>query len=79
MDRTNFCKMGDCMSVCTLIDTKEQYKCKFFIKASKSAIDPDRCRHYRPELSSHCDNPSAQADAVNVIAEEEKPEADFSY
>ena len=83
MEKTNFCKMGDCMSKCTLTEIKEQYKCLFFIKASESAIDPNRCRYYRPELDNHCDNPAAQADSVNVVVKEKEPDtesaADFSY
>jgi len=81
MEKTNYCKIVDCLSRCTLIDTKEQYKCKFFIKASKSALNSNQCRAYRPDYNNHCDNTNAQMDAIKPATKDnDKIEPiDFSY
>jgi len=80
MEKTNFCKTVDNLARCTLENVKDQYTCKFFIKASKSARDPKQCRYYRQDLGDHCDNIKAQMHAEKVITkEEEKPKTDFSY
>lgn len=64
MEKPNYCKTIDGLSRCTLTDVKEQYKCQFFIKASKSALNPEQCSHYRPDLGDHCDNHEAQMAAA---------------
>ena len=79
MEKTNYCKMIDCLSRCTLVDVKEQYKCGFFVKASQSARDPNQCSHYRPDLNNHCDNTKAQMNAVNLAVKKEDIPTDFSY
>lgn len=80
MEKTNYCKMGNYLSKCTLTDPKEQYKCLFFIKASKSALNPEQCGHYRPDYDDHCDNISAQTNAIEtVVKKEEETKLDFSY
>lgn len=82
MDKTNYCKMIDCLSRCMLIDVKEQYKCKFFVKASKSSLNPDQCRHYRSDFDNHCDSVKAQMDVVsetNKTKEDADKPIDFSY
>jgi len=81
MEKTNFCKRENGFSKCTLENIKDQYTCRFFIKASKSALYPENCRYYRPEYDdNHCDNPNAQKDAEkSVVKKDEKTPTDFSY
>ncbi len=76
MEKTNHCKTGGYLSRCTLTETKERYKCKFFKKASNFALNPNQCRFYRPDYDEHCDNVDAQMDAEKPEVKEEKPVAD---
>jgi homoserine kinase len=72
--------MEDLLSRCTLTDIKEQYKCKFFVKASKSALNQEQCSHYRSDFDNHCDNVNAQMAAAGEIMTKEKDiKPDFSY
>jgi len=79
MEKTNFCKRENGFSKCTLENIKDQYTCRFFIKASQSAKDPAKCRYYRTEYDNHCDNPNAQMDFEKIVVKKEDIKPDFSY
>lgn len=80
MGKTNFCKTIDGLSRCTLENTKDQYTCLFFIKASQSAKNPSHCRYHRDEeYDNHCDNVNAQMDTEKASPVKEDIRSDFSY